>query len=421
MSNGKKSKKKVVIGSVIIVLIMAFVYFGSTFGKVNADEEVLYVKTKEVIQDDIKAFVSTTGVVISKETFDVYSKLNGELVKLNIKEGDKVSKDQIIAELDTNDITSQIRDTKLQLEISKETLKSIVNQSSYNYKGSYKNALLNKESALKTYEDTKKLYEAGVSSKSELDQANSAYVQAKNTYGETRSKYNGESSTSDIKIQELRVEALENSLNDYEIQLEKAIFKSPIDGVITALNVKQFDFVSTGTVLFTVEDLDKLKVEANISQYDINKISLDQFATITAKGIDGVEFEGKVSHIGSRAVGKASGQSQDMVVEIEADIISKDTNLKPNYSAKLKIEVASEENVLLIPYETVYVTKEKEKVVFTIENGLAKKHIIKRGVEGVFNFQVISDTIKLGDLLILNPTESLNDGDAVIDLGGSND
>ena len=306
-------------------------------------------------------------------------------------------------------VESQVAETEIQLAIAKENLVQILNQGSTNYETSYKNALISKDGALKAYEDAKQLYEAGVYSKSSLDGAYTTYVQALNTYNEMRSKYRGENSASEIRVQELRIESLENALSDLNKQLENALIKSPIDGVVTSVGVKVLGYVSPGAVVFIVEDINNLKVEANISQYDIHRVSIDQIVKIKADGIDDKEFEGRISYIGFRAVNKVIGQSQEMVIEIDVDIITKDTNLRPNYSAKIEIETASEENVLVIPYEAVFITKEGDKIVYTVEKDVAKAHKIKRGVEGIFKFQLISDSIAAGDEVILNPNENIVD------------
>ena len=417
-----KAKKKFNKLKIIVpVGIIIFIVIAIAFGNKPQETDSNYVKTEKITLEDIKSFVNSSGTILSKDSYDVSSKVTGEVISILVKEGDLVKKGDILAELNKFSINSKIADTEIQLSIAKENLNQILNQGSNNYKSSYKNSLLTKDKTYKAYLDGKKLFEAGVYSKSEYDNLYNAYSQANNNYDEIRRKYTGATSASEVKIQELRIDALENVLNNQKEQLIETSIISPINGSVTGVNVKELNYTSMGKTMFIVEDLGLLKVEANVSQYDIYKIKLGQKVTIVAEGMNDVEFEGVVSHIGSRAINKVLRQSQEMVIEVEVDITTKETNLKPNFSARIKIETGLAENVLALPFEAIYITKEGESVVYTIDGDIAKKHIIDKGVEGVFKFEVISETLKAEDKIILNPTEKIEDGSKVIEIGDSND
>lgn len=399
-------KKKLML-IVLVVVIVAFVIAAVAFGNKGTASETVFVTTAVVTREDVTSYVNATGVVSSKSSFDISSNMTGQVKVIHVKEGDVVKKGQILCELDQDSILSQITETGIQLEIAKENLLQIMNQGSNNYKSAYKNALLSRDSALKNYEDEKKLHEAGVSSQSTLDTSYNVYKQASNSYEESRSKYYNENSASDIKISELRIQSLENLLVNQKEQLDDMKILSPIDGVATDENIKLLSYVSPGTTLYIIEDMTSLVVDINVSQYDIHKLELGQYVVIKAEGIDGVELVGTVSSIGSRAVSKVLRSSQEMVIEVQIEITSTHTNLKPNYSVKTKIETGHVGNTLVLPYESVYIDKDDNKIVYTVVDGKIIEHRIKRGVEGLFKFQAISDTIKPGDHVILNPNEDI--------------
>jgi HlyD family secretion protein len=410
----KKSKLlKIIVPLGIIIFIVLALVFGNKQG--NTVTEV--VKTTAVVKEDIEAYVNSTGVVLSKDSVSVLPKQNGEIIAVYVKEGDSVNKGDLLAELDSSTLENQIRETEIQLEIAKETLVQIVNQGSNNYKSSYNNALLSKNTAYASYEDAKALFEAGVYSQKSVDDAYNAYKQALNTYDEMRSKYNNDAAASDIRIQELRIESYENNLAEQKKQLEQMKILAPIDGVVTDLEAKVLNIAMTGSPLFTIEDLDNLKVEINISQYDIYKISSGQQVTIKADGNDTMDFEGAVASIGSKAVTKVLRSSQEMVIEVDIDVLSENTGLKPNYSAKTEILTASAKDVLVLPYEALYVDKEGQLIVYTVRDGFAKAHIIEKGVESMLKFQVIASDIEEGDKIILNPTDKITDGLQVQEVG----
>ncbi|MCH4889259.1 HlyD family efflux transporter periplasmic adaptor subunit [Acidaminobacter sp. JC074] len=408
-------KKRKIFLIIVVIAILAMIGLGFAFGN-KEDVSTTYVTTGIAKSEDLTAYVNTNGMITAKSSYIVYPKATGEVTAIHVKEGDKVTKGQVLLELDKSGIEKQITETEIQLEIAKESLLQIINRGSNNYKTSYKNAVLARDDAKKAYDDALALYEAGVSTKTSKDAAYSAYQQALNAFEETRSNYNNENSDSEIKIQELRIQSLENTIADLNEQLEDTYVKSPIDGFITTEDVKLLSIVGMTTPLFTVEDLDNLIVNINVSQYDIHKLQLGQKVTIKANGLEDETFEGLVSKIGSKALAKVVGASQEMVIEVEIDVTSKETPLKPNYSVKAEIETAHVESALVLPYESVYVNKDDELVVFTVTEGSVKKHIIERGVEGIFNFQAISDSIQAGDHVILNPNEEISEEIAVFEM-----
>lgn len=401
-------KKKRLLLIIVAVVIVVFIALGLTFGK-SGESAVEYVDTAIVKQDSLKAFVNTSGVVTSKDSFALSPKNSGEIVEIFVHEGDEVKEGQALLKLDQTSILSQIDSTTIELEIAKESLIQIINKGTNNYSSAYKNAVISKDNALKSYENAKKLYEAGAGSLSAMENAESSYLQALNSYEDTKANYNNENANSDIKIQELRIESLENSLASLNTQLEDTIIKSPIDGTITSDNAKLFSIVSPSYAVYTVDNLKDLIVTINVSQYDIHRLSLGQHVIITANGLEDDEYEGVIENIGSKAVSKVVGASQEMVIEVEIKVTSENTALKPNYSVKAEVETDSVENALVLPYEAVYINKNDEKLVFTVKDGQVTQHIVERGVEGIFDFQAITDTIQIGDHVILNPTEKITE------------
>lgn len=404
---------------IIPVVIVAFIGLALVFGN-KTDTSNIYVTTVDLETDHVEAYVNVSGVVLSNTSSEISSAVSGEVIRVGVSEGALVKKGDILFELDPTSIETQIQETEIQLEIAKENLVQILNSGS-SFETSYKNAIISRDDAYKSYEDAKTLQDGGVYSTSQVEQSYSLYLTALNTYNEMKSKYSNETSSSEIKIQELRIESYENSLATQKKQLEDMVVKSPIDGVVTYMSLKVMNYINPGTPVITIEDLNDLKVEVNISQYDIHKIAIGQKAQITLEGLEGSSYEGTVNHIGSKAVTKVLRSSQEMVIEVDVDILGENTDIKPNYSAKVEIETAAEEGVLVLPYEAIYVNKDGDRIVYSVENDQAKLHVIKQGVEGLFKFVVISDTLKEGDRIIMNPTEQIEDGTTVVITGEEND
>lgn len=403
-------KKKKVWKIIVPIGIILFIILAVLFGRESTTTATTAVKTYTIEQGPLQAYVNSTGTVLSQASYNISSDVTGEIIAIHKFEGDLVLKGDVLLELDPSDIQAQIKETEIQLEIARESLVQIANSGSSNYSSSYKNALVTLNSASKAYDDAKALFDAGVYSQSQVDTAYDAYLQSQNNYSEMRAKYNNENSESEIRIQELRIESYENSLEQQKNKLADMKIISPIDGIVTGTSATLMSYANPGAILFTVENIQDLKVEINVSQYDIHRIQLGQPVVIKADGIDHETYEGIVSHIGSRAINKVLRASQEMVIEVEVEVLSKDTPLKPNFSARTEIETANIENALVLPYEAIYIEKDGTIKVFTVVEGKVVEHIITKGVEGDLMFEGISSTLQSGDQLILSPTEQITDG-----------
>jgi len=157
-------KKRKLFLIIVAILIVAMIGFGLAFAN-KSDVSTTYVTTGVAKSEDLTAYVNTNGMITAESSYSVFPKTAGEVTAIHVKEGDKVTKGQVLLELDKSSIEKQITQTEIQLEIAKESLLQIVNRGNNNFKTSYKNAVLSKDDAKKAYNDAIALYEAGVSTK----------------------------------------------------------------------------------------------------------------------------------------------------------------------------------------------------------------------------------------------------------------
>ena len=162
--------------------------------------------------------------------------------------------------------------------------------------------------------------------------------------------------------------------------------------------------------LFIVENLDDLIIEVNISEYDISKVEVGQSVTITSDVLGlGNTIEGVVSQIAPTGEVVAGAGTKEMRIPVEIQIVSKDSAMIAGVNAKANIQIAQKENALAVPLEAL--AEDAEGIYILLGNdGLVKKIYVQTGIESISNIEIISDEIKAGDLVILNPTSEIMDG-----------
>ncbi len=409
-----ESKKKTMLIIAAAIVVVFFVSFATVKAIKSKDDTGIPVKTAEVIKQDIESNIFTSGTVVSKETREVTCDLSGKIKEVIVEEGEEVKEGQIIAKIDSSELEYEVKQAEINLEITKARLDKLKKEDRNSLEVSFKNAEIQYRDAVKDYEDKSILLESGAISKSELQSAKSLMDKAFNEYKLAKDNYENADQESEIQIQEKEVKAAELRLEKYRSDLEKTNIFSPINGTITNVNISELSIVGPSTILFIVQDTKDLEVVTNISEYDINQVKVGQEVKVTGEGVEDKVYKGIIKYISPNAVTTNNGQSTETIVEVKIGIEDENTQFKPNFSANVDINTAKRKDALVVPYEAIYSTKDGEKIIFTVEDGIAKENVVKTGIDGDILVEVISDEIKEGQIIILSPNENIKDGIAVI-------
>lgn len=353
MMEKKKGKKKKTI--IIFAIILVVFVFGAAGLKLagGSGGGGIYVSAGVVERMDLEKIVTIRGVVEGSDSADVFSASNYRISSILVEEGDKVTKGQVLATLDAEDLQDQ-----------------------------YDIAAINAADAKTAYESASILYEEGAISRSEYNAAKSAY------------------------------EAARLTLSSFNLS-EKANVTSPISGTITRVNCT-VGRIAGGTQgsspMFVIEDVDNLQMKVQISEYDISEIALGQTATISADVLGKATVEGTISKISPTGELKSAG-STEMVIPVTIDIDKGDTNLIAGVTAKAKILVGYSENALVVPIDALFENPDTgEKSIFIIENGVLSKKIVETGLEGDLYIELLNTDLDEGAQVLLSPTFEHYDG-----------
>ncbi|MCK4584406.1 efflux RND transporter periplasmic adaptor subunit, partial [candidate division WOR-3 bacterium] len=299
-------KKKIIIGVGVLVVILIIVAMNAKFkGK------AIEVKAEKVKKGEIKSIVSAPGRVSPKNDVNISSDIMGKLIKLNVREGDKVKRGDVISELDRTREEAAV-------EVARSSLLSA--KASYEMKST-------------SFERTKKLYEKLLISKEEFE------------VGKT-----------DFRMAELTVEERQANLKNALENLNKTIIKSPINGVVTRLNVEEGETVVTGTmnnpgtVLMVLSDLSQMEIECEVDESDIVDLEIEQFAEINVDAFGDTIFEGHVVEISN--AGRTSGMgTQEEVTNFKVKVAfdKTDSRLRPGMSSSVDIISSRRDSVLKVP------------------------------------------------------------------------
>ncbi|MBA1335327.1 MAG: hypothetical protein HPY66_0949 [Firmicutes bacterium] len=395
----------VVIACLVLVLLTGSVLARS----ISTKGKGIPVSTVEVSRESIKVQIVASGVLEEVTRKEIFTQSPQLVRKIEVQEGDWVEKDQLLATLEGDEYTIELAKAKVNLEQARLELKRFRDYGMAEAERAFNNSKQAFAHAERSLNNAEMLFEEGAISQNELDLERIRFEETRETYEKTKNAF--ETSSLELKNLENNVALYELSVIEAEKKVEKMgpEIRSPIAGVITLVNAKEGVLTNPSQPAFVVSDLSSLRINVNISEYDISNVRIGQDVEITTDAVVGRTFKGNVKAIAPVARVSQIGQSTETAVEVTIDVTEKDTGLKPGFSAKSRIIADSKDNCLVIPFDAIVTENNGAKVVYIVENNTARKREIETGIESDFTVEVTKG-LNEGDRVILTPPPDLKDG-----------
>ena len=265
----------------------------------------------EAAKQDIVNSVTATGTIEPVTSVDVGTQVSGVISKLYVDYNSVVKAGQVIAELDRTNLMSE-------LSSAQASLKSA--QSELDYQKT-------------NYERYKALYDKGLISANDFEQARLSYVQAQQ-----------------------RTRQQKESVKKAQTNLGYATITSPIDGVVLSKEVEEGQTVassfSTPTLFKIARDLTDMRVIADVDEADIGDVKEGQRVTFTVDAFPDDTFEGQVTQVRQEATTESNVVTYEVVISAPND----DLKLKPGLTANVVILTMEAKDVLAVPSKALRFT-----------------------------------------------------------------
>ena len=421
------SKKTIYILIGGAVIIIAGLIILSKTGVIGNKDKGTEVEITQVIPTTIIETVSATGKIQPEIEVKISSEVSGEIISLNVKEGQVVKKGDLLVKINPDLYTSGYNRSVSNLSGTRANL----SQADASFKESKSN-----------YDRNKTLFEKGIISKADWDKAIASYEVAK------AAKQNAY----------FNVQSASATVNEAKDNLGRTTIYAPADGTISMLNVELGERVlgtqqMTGTEILRVANLNNMEVEVDVNENDIVKIKVGDEANVEVDAYLKKQFKGIVTSISNSA---SSALTADQVTNFKVKVrILKESYedllegkpdtyspFRPGMTATVDIITETRSNVLSVPISAVVIKSDtaavkeikvedpneeqkgaapksdkKFECVFVKVGDKAKIRIIKTGIQDDTNIEVMTG-LKKGDVVITGPystvTKDLNSGDRVI-------
>lgn len=456
-----------------IVLFTLFLILGFIFSnEIFAQETISVIK---VIKKDFRRSITALGNIRPVKQVKIQAKTGGKIDKIYVKENDKAKKNQLLLNLENDTQKFQVELSQLQIQLQRNSLEQqqlslslskqqteinielselALNSAKLNLEkaenplrtqelkqiqAGYEEAQANLKDAQRRLEEEQFLYKEGSTTKSQLELVKLQYTQSKAIFDKSNAEWKlaqegtRKEDLENLKIQVIKAEAslklakanrvndelrekqvdsarVQVGLSEKELQLKEELYDqtlihSPILGVISQKYVEEGEFVGAGTLLFEMINIDQVEIEVGVSEEDLPLIKKNSIVFFTTPAYPNLRFKGKIDRI--------SWTANPQTRRFEVIIIAENHRhwLRSGMTAQIKF-IHDIKNVIIIPAESLLKIKNKYYVYIAKENKAVLNMVYPSEFLG--EGALISKGLNLGDLVITEKIQELNNGDKVI-------
>lgn len=430
-----------------VVLLIIFLVIGKSMGWIGKSKEleVELAKAKKVA---ITEKVSASGTVQPVIEVKLAPEVSGEIIELNVEDGDSVRLGEVLVKIRPDIWLSQLE--RQEASLSQMMANAVSSEASLS--GSQATYIR----AAADYKRQEKLWNEKVISESDWQIAKQNFEVAKNNLASAKQS---------LEAARFVVKSTEASVRESRESVRKTSVLAPMKGIVSKLSVKKGERVvgtaqMTGTEMLRIADLNKMEVRVNVNENDIVRVHLGDTALIDVDAYQNInkQFKGVVTNIANTAKDKVSA---DAITEFEVrililrssylDLIKKGNKFpfRPGMTASVDVITRSKSGVLSVPLAAVTTRKPDEKdkpaakekpagdnehkvvnedeqkktekkldkvVVFVNDKGTAKMVEVKTGISDYDNIEILSglgDSSQVVTGPFLAVSKRLKDGDKI--------
>lgn len=417
----KKSKlpKILVIGAIVILVI---VVAGSKLGWFG-DGGALQVSVDKVVDKKISELVSASGKVQPEFEVKLSSEVSGEIIELNVREGQVVKKGDVLCRVrpdllqsSYDQVAAAVSQQKANLAAAQQMLKQ------------QEAGLVNTEAI---YKRSLALFEKRVISAAEMDKARADYEVAQASLASQRQQ---------VEASRFGVSQSQAQLQEAGNSLARTTIYAPVDGIVSLLSIELGERVvgtaqMAGTEIMRIANMRTMEVNVEVNENDINRVQVGNEASIEVDAFQGRKFKGLVTEISSSSTSAAAADAAvttaeqvtnfNVKVRIDtasyADLMDEGNKnaspFKPGLSATVQIHTKSAQG-LVVPIQSVTVREDQQatdsvdrsdmkEYVFVVQGDMVKMTEVTTGIQDD-NYIVVKSGLQAGDEVVSRPFNAIS-------------
>ncbi len=427
--------KKVAIGAGAAALLLGIVAFGIH----ESRKDLVTVQTGKAQRLDLASVVSASGEIKPKTYVNIGANAFGKITKLYVKEGDRIKKGQLLAQLENVQSSADVNATQASLEAAQTD--AVAADAALNTSlADLNRAKSDAERSQLDWNRAQALFKDALIAKSEYDTRKGAWETAAAGLAQAEARVAQARAQKDSAGRHI-MQNRANLTHAADV-LQKTTYQAPFDGMITNLPVREGETVvigiqnSPGSTLMTLADMSVITAEVKVDETDIVNVKLGQPAEVSIDAIPKKTFKAVVTEIGNNAIVRSTGVSTSQQTsaseeakdfKVVVTLQNPPENLRPGLTTTAKITTATRNSALSVPIQALTIRnqgelsrrvdqkgsvqaatpqkdagkgdKEEVQGVFVVRDRRAEFVPVETGVTGVTDIEVLGG-LKEGDEVV---------------------
>jgi multidrug resistance efflux pump len=402
--------------TIILLVILAFAVLGGlrVAQVISAKKEepkrgrmsqVPLVDVGSVTQGLVEDKILRAGDIVPETQVTIYSKVQGWVEKINVREGDRVKAGQVLVTLDAREAEAAIAQAKASLEAATARMKQVKATSEETIQSQIQQTKATMELAEADLKRAQELHQKNFIARQQLDEARTKFNIAKAAYDLAMNNLRQKTWENDIALAEAQVRQAKANLDLSQAQHANLIIQSPMNGGVTKRYVDPGTMVKDTAPILTLMDLSELKMVVNVIEREFVRLQIGQPVKVTVTAFPNRVFAGRI------AVITPALELQSRTAEIQIAIPNPGYVLNPGMFGRAEILLRSNPEATLVPIEAL-VTKGEKDVVYVVNDNKAFARTVQKGLVKD-TFVEILQGIRVGEKIVVAGHSTLKDGTPV--------
>lgn len=392
-----RSKKYYLWIVISLAVVVAGIAVLSAWASSTKSVSMARLKIAQVSRGTLVRDVAVNGRMVAAISPTLYSTA-ASTVTLRVKAGDTVKKGDIVAELESPDLSNQLKREQasyeqLEAEVARQHI--LARKQKLLARRDADQAEIDRVAADRTYQRIEKAGQLGVVAKYDFlkaqDTLKTAEVRAKHAELATALENEDVDLTLKTKLSQLQQQRLVR--DNAQRRVDDLKLQAPVDGLVGTLSVANRSVVAANTALMTLVDLSQLEVELEIPESYVADLGLGMGAEVTINGV--------------KAIGKLSALSPEVVKnQVLARVRfsgAQPPGLRQSQRVSARLLIEERPNVLTLP-RGPFVESEGGRFAYLVDKGIARRIPVKMGATSISAVEIL-EGVKEGDKVVVAGTE----------------
>jgi HlyD family secretion protein len=400
-----RRKKTIVMLVGVIALLTVSSFVVKAFTSSSKSVATSRIKTAQVTRGNLVRDVAVNGRMVAAISPTLYSTAPAT-VTLKVKAGDMVKKGDIVAELESPDLSNLLKREQAsydQLEAEVGRQKILARKQKLLAQRDADQAEIDRVAAQRTVQRYETAGPLGVISKLEFTRAQDALKSAelRAKHAEQASRLENDDVDLNLKTKSAQLQQQRLLLDDAKRKVEELKLKAPVDGMVGTLSVANRSVVAANSALMTLVDLSQLEVELEIPESYVADLGIGMNVEIT---INGNVTKGKLSALSPEVV-------KNQVLARVRFAAEQPSGLRQSQRVSARLLIEEKPNVLMLA-RGPFVESEGGRFVYLVHNNIAQRRPFKLGATSITAVEVL-EGLKEGDVVVISGTDLFENAEKI--------